>query len=71
MRETDAGCGPSTRGSWGGLVICNEWEGGSQHGERFRQGELAASAPSRDCYIYITIIFGEVFVIDLGLGVVL
>ena len=28
---TDAGCGLSTRGHWGGPAICTEWKGGCRH----------------------------------------
>jgi hypothetical protein len=38
----DARCGLSTLGPWADLVICNEWKGITQHGERFRQWEHAA-----------------------------
>jgi hypothetical protein len=48
-RRPDAGdgcrCGLSTLGPWAGPVtpvICNEWNGSTQHGERFRQWDHAA-----------------------------
>jgi hypothetical protein len=37
MLAMDARCGLSTLGAWAGPVICNEWNGSSQHGEKFRQ----------------------------------
>ncbi len=50
VRAMLAGCGLSTRRPWGGSVVCNEWEGGTPHGESFRRFEHAA--PPCDYYSY-------------------